>query len=308
MKNLFKFFLILQIIFFTGNLFAKIESKIILKVENEIITNYDVKNKIITTLVLSDLEINQDNINKLKKKSLDTLINSKLKKTELSKYNFNYEQSQLKSYLNRISNNDIQSLKDKFKSNNINYEIFLDEAKIEMKWQKLIYSFYSKKIDFSENNIDKEIEIIKNKQDNIKEYKISEIEIFINNDEDDKKIIDKIQKLIIEDGFNSTAQRYSISDTSINYGDLGWFNANSLSPNIYNFIKNLKIGEISKPIKKNDSVLILKLENIRSTKIKDIDEVKLKQNLINQKKNELFSLYSRNYLSKLRNISTIEYK
>ena len=43
-------------------------------------------------------------------------------------------------------------------------------------------------------------------------------------------------------------------------------------------------------------------------KTNDIDKNKLKVSLINQKKNYLFNLYSRSYLSKLRNTSFIEYK
>ena len=46
---------------------AKIETKIILKIGNEIVTNFDVKNEIITLLVLAEEEINQENINQLKK-------------------------------------------------------------------------------------------------------------------------------------------------------------------------------------------------------------------------------------------------
>ena len=63
-----------------------ITNKIVLKVENEIITNYEVKNKILTSLVLAGDEITQENINKLKKQALESLIQNKLKIIELKKY------------------------------------------------------------------------------------------------------------------------------------------------------------------------------------------------------------------------------
>ena len=50
------------------NLFANLNNKILIKVEDKVITNFDVKNKIISTLILSGQEINQKNINKLKNK------------------------------------------------------------------------------------------------------------------------------------------------------------------------------------------------------------------------------------------------
>ena len=54
------------LIIFSINLFDFIKNNIVLKVENEIVTNYEIKNKIISTLVLSNQEINQKNIDSLK--------------------------------------------------------------------------------------------------------------------------------------------------------------------------------------------------------------------------------------------------
>ena len=70
----------------------------------------------------------------------------------------------------------------------------------------------------------------------------------------------------------------------------------------------MKPGEISKPIMQQGSVIFLKLKDKRSVKLKGLDEIKLRKNLIVQKKNELFNLYSRSHLSKLKNTSLIEYR
>ena len=45
------------------------------KVGNATVSSYDLKNKIRTSLVLSNQEINQNNINKIKNLSLNGLIN-----------------------------------------------------------------------------------------------------------------------------------------------------------------------------------------------------------------------------------------
>ena len=82
-----KLFINYFFIIFSNNLFAKVENRIVLKIENEIITTFEIKNKILSTLVLANQEVNQSNINKLKK-AVDYLINQKLKKIELKKYNF----------------------------------------------------------------------------------------------------------------------------------------------------------------------------------------------------------------------------
>ena len=85
------------------NLFANLNNKILIKIEDKVITNFDVKNKIISTLILSGQEINQKNINKLKKQTVDNLIRLRLKEIELLKHDLKIDQSQLNSYFASVS-------------------------------------------------------------------------------------------------------------------------------------------------------------------------------------------------------------
>ena len=117
-KNI-KYFLILLIILFLAEAKASIDNKIIVKVEDEIITSYELKNKILTTLFMSGQEINQTNINNLKKTSLDSLILEKLKITELRKYEIKSDNIRTSKYLNSISSNNIKDLINRFKMNNL---------------------------------------------------------------------------------------------------------------------------------------------------------------------------------------------
>ena len=79
-------FIIIFFISSLGKSFGQINSKILLKVGNKIITNYDLQNKILTSLVLSSQEINQKNINKIKKQSIDSLIQKKNKRNRARKF------------------------------------------------------------------------------------------------------------------------------------------------------------------------------------------------------------------------------
>ena len=236
------------IILFSKNSEAKIENNIILKVDNEIITNFEVKNKILSTLIISKEEINQNNIDKIKSKILDELIQLKLKKIELAKYNFKVDQNKLNSYLNKITSNNILELENKFKLNNLDYQLFLEEINTELKWQNLIYQLYSNKIKINESLIDKEIQNIIQNQKKVTEFRIAEIEILLNNDELDKQKILKVQNEIKINGFENTAKVFSISTSAEKKGDLGWVNAKSLSARIYDIVKDMKKESISEPI------------------------------------------------------------
>ena len=288
-------------------LIAKTSNKILLKVENEIITNYEVKDKILRTLYLTNQEINQYNINKLKKRSLDSIVQLKIKKIELLKYNLNLDQIQLTNYLNRISNNNILGFQENFIKNKLSYDLFLDEVKTELKWKKLIYEIYSKKISFNEDSINDELEeIIKNNK-KIEEVNISEIEIMVNQQSDKTNIIE-IQNDIKEIGFENAALKYSISPSASQKGNLGWLNVKTLSNQIYDVIYKMQPGEISEPIKKQNSILFLRINDRRASETNKLNISELRKNLLNQRKNELFNLYSQSHISKLKNSILIEYK
>ena len=306
-KNIiiFIFFLVIN---FKNILLANIQNKIIIKVENEIITNYEIKNKILVSLFLAGDEINQKNIDNLKKQALESLIQYKLKKIELTKYDIKENNSKINAYLNSISSNDTIKLKKKFKDKNLNYELFIDEIKTQFKWQDLIYKIYSKKILIDEKSLKQELENYINSNSELTEYKLSEIELLSKNNRFDNKILSEIENRIKDEGFENSALKYSDSSSSSSKGDLGWVNSKSLNEEIFKIVSKMKIGEVSKPIKKQNSILYLKLDNIRTSKIENLNLEELRDKLINQKTNELFNLYSRSHLSKLRSTSLIEYK
>ena len=308
MKKLIIFFFLFIHFNFETILLAQIDNKIVIKVENEIITNFDVKNKILSSLIISNQDINQENIDKYKKIILDLLIDFKLKKIEVSKYNVKIDNNKVTTYLKTISPN-IQLLKQKFLENNLDYKLFIDEITTELQWQELIFQIYSKKIKIDEKSVKAEIDELLKKKSLIEEYKISKIEIQSNsNDPEDQKKIAEIKKEINDDGFENVLLKYDETLSAANRGDLGWINSESLSSDIYKIVTNMKKGQVSIPIRKQNSIIFLKLEDKRMSKTDKINIDKLKRKIVNQKKNELFDLYSRSYVSKLRNTSVIEYK
>ena len=83
----------------------------------------------------------------------------------------------------------MEYLKKEFNKNEIDFDLFLDEVETQVKWQKLIFNIYSKKINLNEELIDKEISKIMKESLMLKEFKLAEIEIPKNNNEIDKNNI-----------------------------------------------------------------------------------------------------------------------
>ena len=308
-----KFFakIIFLILIYLSNidfLYASYKNKIIVKIGNEIITEYEIKNKILGSLILTNEEINQENINRLKKQSLENLKIQKLKKIELSKYEIKTNPLELNSYLKQLTKDNLSYIQERFELNGLDFNLYKEEIELQIKWQKYIYNLYERRINIKDEDIDNEVEIlIKNKKDIIK-YKLSEIEILIDDQPDNKKIIENLYSEIKIKGFANAAKKFSISNSAANNGELGWINEESLSKKIYEYVSKLKIGDVTEPIKRQNSILILKLVDKSKTKKDEINLENLKKNVLNQKKNELFNLYSNSHLSKLKNSTLIEYK
>ena len=70
----------------------------------------------------------------------------------------------------------------------------------------------------------------------------------------------------------------------------------------------MKIGDISQPILQTDRAIILKLLDEKKLNIDNASLNELREKIIKDKKNQLLSLYSNNYLSKIKNNALIEMK
>ena len=288
--------------------YSQVQTKIVLKIDNKIVTNFEVKNKILIELLLSNLEINQKNIDNFKAQAVNSLIDLKLKEIELEKFTANFKNTDINNYLKLITKKNVNELRSIFSKNNLDFNLFLDEVKTELKWRQFIYNTYSSRLDINLDNIDKELETFLKKEGLKVELKLSEIELLLENVDNYQTKVLEIKKIIADIGFENAALKFSTSGTKLNNGNLGWIRSDSLSKEIYHNLKNLKKGDISKPIIKGNTLTLFKLVDKREINSNDIDKDIVRKNLIELKKVELFGLYSNSHLSKLKNTSLIEYK
>ena len=292
--------------------FAVIENKIIANVNNQVISTYELKDKIKTILFLSNQSLSQKNINFAKMRAMKSLIDHKLKLEEINRYKISIEESvDISKYLENIAskyNTNKEGLRNIFNNNQIDFENYTHGIRVDFAWNNLIFSKYKEKVNLNEKEVEDELnKIIKNKKE-VEEYKLSEIEILIDNIADNEKKIKEIYEQIELNGFNDTAVKFSVSSTSLEGGNLDWINSKSLSNNVYNSVKILKIGEVTKPIIKTGNIIFLKLNDRRTSSINNSNIINIRNQIINNKKNEMLSLYSNNYLSKLKNKALIEIK
>ena len=272
----------------TNTSFAKINSKILLKISDEIITNIDLENEKKFLIFLNPKlnNLSNDQINKI---SLSSLENRKIKEIELRKF-FDLNQDNIGSKFidNFISNTNYDS-KDTFKIKlneiNLEYNFFEKNFTIDNLWREFIYNRFKSQIKIDTIKLKKQIE---NQKNEIEELNLSEILFEVKPNKTFEELNNQIYSEIDKSGFEAAASIFSISDSKNFGGKLGWIKSSQMSKKIYSQIKIQK--KITKPIKTNNGFLILKINERRTIN----EKIDLEQEL-----NKLIGLETQKELNKL---------
>ena len=284
------------------------ETNIVIKVNNEIITNIDIENEIRYLVALNN-ELKETSEEILKNLAKQSVIKEKIKKKEVSKY-FKFNTSQefldnvIKSYYTKLGIDSLENFKIYLQEYDLELDIVKNKIEIELLWNQLIGRQYQDQIIINKKDLENKVEKYLKENELTKEFNLSEIVFQIKND---NEIIEKknlIKKDIVEKGFKSAANIYSISESSKFGGELGWIKSNQLSNKILDILTDLSIDEISEPIKIPNGYMILKINDIREITIEK-DKEKLLDELIKVETNNKYSQFSIIHYNKLKLNSVI---
>ncbi len=281
------------------------ENKILLKVNNEIITSIDILNEF-EYLQIINKEFRNIEKEEAFKISKNSLIKEKIKKIEIKriikevKIDEKVIDNLLLTYFKEFKISSIPEFEKFFLSKNVDPNFVREKITLEVLWNQLIYSKYKKNVKINKQLIIKELK----KNDKQTEFLISEILFNVNENENLNEKYNYIEKSIKKIDFSQTALAYSIADSANKGGKLGWISESALNKNIFDKLKNLKIGEHTKPILVPGGFLILKLIDLREiSKSFDIDkEVK---KIVKNKTNQQLNRFSNIYYNKVKKNITI---
>ena len=310
MKYNFLLIKIIFFIFFLFNIFTNIVQAsnnvfIVMKVNNEIITNININEEYRYLIALNtDLKsLKKEEIFNLAKNSF---LREKIKENELKKY---FKLNQSSKYIDQTIKNLYSSLnisseiefKKYLSVHNLTIEDVKKKLEIEVLWNELIYTKFHKQIDIDEKKIKKKI----NENKIQKNYLLSEIFFSGENKEKINEKYNLIKKSISEIGFKNTANIYSLTESAKIGGSIGWIGENQLAKKVVNEINELQVGEFTKPINIPGGVVILKLDKKEDKKISLDFDSEFKK-LIEYEKNRQLNQFSTIYFNKLKFNTKIE--
>ena len=258
------------------------------KVNNNIITNIDIKNEE-KYLLLFNPQLNKMDKDRLNNLAKNALIREKIKAEELVKYfDLNLDSKLTNVAIETIIKNNNFNNEINFKNylikENLNYDDLILKLKLESLWNQLIYNKFNNSVKINKEYLKEEIKKRFANQKKQYEYFLSEILLEKKQIKENKESLIEVMKSIKKNGFKNSANIYSITDTAKYGGTIGWIKETQLSKMIYDKIYKLNIGQIAEPIETTNGILILKLD--------DKKEIKKKLNL--EKELMEYAEYERN--------------
>ena len=283
-----------------------IENKIIYKINNEIVTSFDL------TKEFRYLSLINPQIMNLKKKEIfeiskNSILKEKIKKIELLNHidNFNLDENftdqLIKNTFTIFNVKTLNELKKKLEVVDIDFNDFKQKLIIEALWNQLIYEKFNSKVKIDRSKI--KIEVLSQKKQYI--FKLSELVFSIDETENFEDKFRKIKIDIKKKGFKNSALIHSISESKTVGGEIGWVEENSMNKNLRDKIKSLEIGNYIDPHVIPGGFLILKLEDIKEQEI-SIDTDKEVENLVKLKTNKQLNQFSNIYFNKIKKNIKIE--
>ena len=281
---------------------SSINFRIIFKIDNQVVTTYDLEQERNYLLALNPRlnEVDERTLFDIAKKSITKEM---IRKNEILKYKeLNLQNSQINTVLEKMITDLNFSNLQQFQNYLMSYNISVDEIRgkieIENEWKNLIYAKYSKSI-----NIDKES--LKSKIDNMSEkdflieYNLSEIIFSKQNINSLKEQEEKIFESIKEIGFENTANLFSISDSAKVGGKIGWIRKDNLSKEVVEKLKNLKQNSNSPLIEIGNNYLILKINEIKEIPVR-IDKKRELEKMIMIETSKQLDKFSNIFYNKIK--------
>ena len=298
-KKLFYYLFILILI--SVNSHSNSNVYIQVTVNDEIITNYDIKKEETYLKVLNPELIN---LNEKRRLTIakNSLINEIIKKSELKRV-FNIEKQLpqvndvFKDFYKRLNFKSEEEFKKSLSKNNYSIDKIKNKLKIEILWNRLIVRKYKNQVKINKKSLLKKINDDKNKIKS--EFLLSEIFFRKKKNKSLNVLVKEIKKSIKEIGFSNTANIYSISASANFGGNIGWIEQDNLSKKIFAELNKIDKEQHTNVIQVGNEFLILKVEDKKSKEVTFNAELKLNE-MINFETNKQLNQFSNIHFRKVK--------
>ena len=237
-------------------------------VNDEVISRYDVQQRVQLIVSTSGIKPTQENISRLEAQALRSLVNEKIQLQEAEKLDVPSSEQEVGLMLERIASGSQMSgeeILELINSQGVRPDTLLNQIRAELLWNKIVRGRYGSYVNVNDDEVsivyDRTIESIGRDQ-----FEISEIFLGYEDSKEEEEANILANRLVeqLREGasFSAVAQQFSQSSTSGQGGYIGWVAEGQLDNEVINAIKNLDKDGISNPINSTGGYYIIRLNDI----------------------------------------------
>ena len=250
--------------------------RIVAIVDKNAITEQELENKVRTVSEQLEKQGKQlPNARVLRKQILERLIIDSIQLQIAEQRGIKVNEMQLDKTIERIAEQNqmsVQEFSAALSNDGISYSAFREDMRDEITIARLKEMEISSRVNVSDGEVDNYLTTQENSKDGSQEeFNLSHILIRTpeeSSPEDLEKARVKVEQALSElskgENFEQVSATFSDAPNALEGGNMGWRSSNQIPPAFLEFLKNLTVGEVSKPIRSPNGFHIIKINEKRS--------------------------------------------
>lgn len=241
------------------------ESRIVAVINENVVTQKDLDNRLKLAIVSAGLTDSAQNRKDLKDQILNVMIDELLQLQAIKKATITVSDSDIEeaiSSMEESSGSPQGYIAKLLKANHIPENVIKQQAETQLGWVDYLRGKYLPVVQVSDSMVDHELAKLQGAEQKA-QYHLAEIILPINEQISKEKARKDISKLRadIQRGahFSAVAQQFSQVATAAKGGDMGWLTEDDISPDMKAAIKQLQPGQLSLPIKLSNGYALIYL-------------------------------------------------
>jgi len=238
-------------------------------VNDEVISTYDVQQRMNLVLSSSGMQPTQDIIQRIQGQVVRTLIDEKLQLQEAKKYEVEIADDEVSQAIARLAQQNnlrAEDLEASLRSSGINSETLKTQIRAELAWNRVVNGLLGSRVSVTQDEIDQVLgQLISSA--NRPQYLVSEILLEIPTLQQEDEIrqggIQLIQQMQQGAPFQVVAQQFSAAASAAQGGDIGWVQDGQLETSLNDALRGMQPGQISPPIRTPGGWVLLALRDKR---------------------------------------------
>lgn len=234
-------------------------------VNDEVISFYDLFQRVRLLIMTSSIPDSSDTRQRLAPQVLRAMIDEKLRLQEAARLNIRVAPSRVDRQIkllekrNKLPEGSITELLDQA---DIEPAVLREKLRGEIAWQNIVRRRLMRQVNISSEEIEEELRRLKSIQ-HLPQYKVSEIFLSIDDPDQEDRVLDVARRLLaqLDDGanFGLIAREFSQSSSAALGGNLGTISKGQLDPKLEAALDALSRGELAGPLRTLSGIHILKL-------------------------------------------------